>query len=91
MNLKSWVEAKYGRAFALAKSIGVPPSFVSKMVSGEKAVPIERCVPIERVTNGAVTRQDLRPDDWQDIWPELAEAHATPAQAATETIEAGAD
>lgn len=31
------------------------------------------CVAIERATGGAVTRRDLRPDDWQSIWPELAE------------------
>jgi len=33
----------------------------------------ERCPAIERATNGAVRRQDLRPDDWHLIWPELAE------------------
>ena len=27
---------------------------------------------IERITAGAVTRRDLRPDDWQRVWPELA-------------------
>jgi len=27
---------------------------------------------IERATNGQVTRRDLRPLDWQAIWPELA-------------------
>jgi DNA-binding transcriptional regulator YdaS (Cro superfamily) len=32
------------------------------------------CVAIERATAGAVTRRDLRPDDWAEIWPELAEA-----------------
>lgn len=30
------------------------------------------CVAIERATKGAVTRRDLRPDDWHLIWPELA-------------------
>ena len=29
------------------------------------------CVAIERVTNGLVTRRDLRPDDWHLHWPEL--------------------
>lgn len=29
------------------------------------------CSAIERASDGAVTRQDLRPNDWQDIWPEL--------------------
>lgn len=27
---------------------------------------------IERITGGAVTRQNLRPDDYARIWPELA-------------------
>jgi DNA-binding transcriptional regulator YdaS (Cro superfamily) len=45
-------------------------------------VPIERCVPIERATNGAVTRKDLRPDDWQEIWPELATTNQTTEPAA---------
>lgn len=81
MNLKSWVEAERGRALKLAKDIDVPASFISKMVAGSKAVPLERCVSIERATEGAVSRRDLRPDDWQDIWPELAEQHApAPAQ-----------
>jgi DNA-binding transcriptional regulator YdaS (Cro superfamily) len=30
------------------------------------------CVAIEAATDGQVTRRDLRPDDWHDIWPELA-------------------
>jgi DNA-binding transcriptional regulator YdaS (Cro superfamily) len=54
------------------------------MVGGDKRVPIERCVPIERATAGAVTRKDLRPDDWAAIWPELAQA----AAAQTTTTEA---
>lgn len=34
------------------------------------------CVAIESVTQGAVTRRDLRPDDWRAIWPELeAKSH----------------
>ena len=32
----------------------------------------ENCVALERATDKKVTRQDLRPDDWQAIWPELA-------------------
>ncbi len=29
------------------------------------------------IAAGAVTRQSSRPDDWRDIWPELAEGEAT--------------
>ncbi|WP_164855551.1 transcriptional regulator [Bordetella avium] len=39
------------------------------------------CVGLERATDGAVTRQDLRPADWHLIWPELAN-QATPRQEA---------
>ena len=37
-----------------------------------RGVPIEHCASIEQATSGQVTRQELRPDDWQAIWPELA-------------------
>ena len=35
-----------------------------------KAAP-DLCVRIERESNAAVTRRELRPDAWGDIWPEL--------------------
>jgi len=58
----------------LAKSIGAPdPAQVRQWrhgYSGRKP-DAPYCVAIEQATNGAVTRQDLRPDDWQKIWPEL--------------------
>lgn len=31
------------------------------------------CVSIERESKGLVTRRDLHPDDWRDIWPELVD------------------
>lgn len=39
----------------------------------------ENCVGLELASGGVVTRRDLRPDDWQLIWPELAPngAHVT--------------
>lgn len=36
----------------------------------------ENCVGIEKATGGVVTRQELRPDDWFLIWPELAKEPA---------------
>lgn len=59
---------------------------VSQWSTGPRVPPIERCVPIERATEGAVTRQDLRPSDWQDIWPELAEAKTDQAQDAITAV-----
>ena len=35
-------------------------------------VPAEFAPSIEQATFGQVTRRDLRPNDWQRIWPELA-------------------
>lgn len=39
-----------------------------------------RCVAIERATSGAVSRRDLRPLDWREIWPELEEIERLRAQ-----------
>ena len=64
-----------GGASALSRRLAVTPTTVSEWRSGKRTVPIERCVEIERATEGAVTRMDLRPDDWHRIWPELAAAH----------------
>lgn len=63
-----------GGTNATARAIGVSAQAVSQWADGGRPVPIERCVEIERLTSGAVTRKDLRPDDWHRIWPELAAA-----------------
>jgi len=73
MNLNTYLSAERGRGASLAAAVGVTPVMVSQWAGGVKAVPPERCVAIETATNGAVTRRDLRPDDWQRIWPELAD------------------
>lgn len=61
-----------GGSSALAALIGVATSLPS-MWKRRGQIPIANCLAIERATNGAVTRRDLRPNDWQDIWPELAQ------------------
>ena len=72
MKLREWTKEKPGRPIELAALIGASPVLISQWATGKRAVPIERCVPIERATEGAVSRIDLRPDDWHEIWPELA-------------------
>lgn len=62
-----------GSQAALARSLGVTPPVVNQWVKGERPVPIQACVLIEKVTDKAVTRQELRPADWHLIWPELVE------------------
>jgi len=65
-----------GRSNAeLAASLRAPAALVSQWRTKARPVPIDRCVPIEQATRGAVTRIDLRPTDWWQIWPELAERH----------------
>ena len=43
---------------------------------------------IERATHGAVTRRDLRPNDWHLIWPELAQQAQSTAPTTPATQEA---
>lgn len=61
-----------GSQVRLASVLGVTKAAVSQWKLEGRQVPLEHCAAIERATNGLVTRKDLRPDDWQDIWPELA-------------------
>ena len=63
-------------AASLSRKLGISPVLISQWKNGTRPVPIERCPDIERATEGAVSRRDLRPDDWERIWPELAKAAA---------------
>lgn len=71
MNLHTYLSSIDESAAAFAKRIGVAPAIVSQWKLGIRPVPISRCVFVEAATNGLVTRQDLRPDDWHLIWPEF--------------------
>lgn len=57
-----------------ARSIGVSPSLLYQWLSGLRPVAAKHCVKIEQQTGGQVSRPELRPDDWQSIWPDLARA-----------------
>lgn len=72
--LKKWIAAERGRGVRLAAALHVPASFVAKMASGDKPIPLEHATAIEQFTCGAVTRKAIRPNDWSRIWPELAES-----------------
>lgn len=66
---------RLGGTTAVAKLLNVkPPSVHGWRAGGIPDDKLIRLAPIlERVTNGEVTRKDLRPDDWESIWPELAQ------------------
>jgi len=74
MDLKTFIQTERGNGVALAEKLGIPLSYLSQMASGNRSVTPERASAIERATEGQVTRRDLRPDDWHEIWPELVEA-----------------
>ena len=65
-----------GSQVALAALLGVTKGAVNQWKAAGRQVPIEHCLSIERLTGGAVTRRDLRPDDWDRIWPDLADQSA---------------
>jgi len=52
----------------LAELLGVTQQVVTNWRA--RGVPVGWCLAIERVTDGVVTRRDLRAD-WRDIWPDL--------------------
>lgn len=69
-------------ATELARAIDVNPDQIRHWrhgYQGRRPEP-ENCVRLEVATKGAVTRKDLRPDDWQRIWPELASKRKTRAE-----------
>ena len=72
LKLKSWLKTSGKTGKALAEHLGVPQSFVSKIANGDKPIPVDRMAQIEVFTSGEVTRQDMCPDRWHLIWPELA-------------------
>ena len=55
----------------MASILGVTPQAVCFWRDGKRKLAPEYCASIERATGGAVTRRDLRPDDWHLVWPEL--------------------
>lgn len=72
MNLKTYLAQEKGRAEVLARHLGFGSAYLRQICSGIRKPSSKLCVRIEVATLRAVTRQDLRPDDWHEIWPELA-------------------
>lgn len=92
MKLSDYLETQgRGAKSRLAAQVGGYASDVSDWLAGNRPVPVHRCTAIERATGGAVTRRDLRPDDWAQIWPELAQGQQVQAVAAikNEAINSG--
>jgi DNA-binding transcriptional regulator YdaS (Cro superfamily) len=62
----------------LAEAMGESPQTLSNW--RKRGVPTDKCASMELISGGAVSRRDLRPDDWHRIWPELiTDEHPAPA------------
>ena len=66
---------------AFARDLGLNPDQVRQWrhAHDNRQPSPANCVDIERLTNRAVMRWDLRPDDWWKIWPELVGLEGAPA------------
>ena len=72
-----------GSQAALAGVLNVTPGAVNQWVTTHRPIPAERCPDIERATNGAVTREELRPDvDWAVLRASPVGAGDTPPEKA---------
>jgi DNA-binding transcriptional regulator YdaS (Cro superfamily) len=61
MNLKDYFSEQKGNAKSLAGWIGISPSFLSQIASGERPANLDLCVAIEKATNGKVTCEEIMP------------------------------
>lgn len=69
MTLSEYIKAARGNATTLAAKIGASKTQISNWAKGNSPPIPATCVAIVRATGGLVTLQELRPDDWQKIWP----------------------
>lgn len=61
MDIKTYISSVESAA-ELARKLGINSVLISQWKNGVRQVPAERCPDIERVTGGAVTCEELRPD-----------------------------
>jgi hypothetical protein len=57
-----------------AENCGTTVGYLRKAISKGSVLSPALCVLIEQHSSLNVTRPDLHPDDWQQIWPELIKA-----------------
>lgn len=71
MNLKKYLIESGTKKAEFARAINISPALLHQWIENIRPVAIRHCPAIEGETGGKVTRQELRPDDWHKIWPEL--------------------
>lgn len=71
MNALDLAIERLGGVGKLAAAINVGQAVVSNWRARDTVLDAKHCTAISIATSGFVTRQMLRPNDWQAIWPEL--------------------
>ncbi|CAI8828676.1 hypothetical protein EI533_07095 [Pseudomonas donghuensis] len=64
-----WLKVASNEAIART---GTTRGYLKQIAYGNKQASAMVAASLERETQGLITRQSLRPDDWQAIWPELS-------------------
>lgn len=67
--LLSWIRQASEKEI---EKTGTTIGMLRQIAHGHRAASAKRAVLIEIASAGQVTRQDLRPNDWPEVWPELA-------------------
>ena len=80
MKISTYIRSlPHGEKANFARRVGISPAFLYQIEIGKKQLPVQKCAMFECESKGAVTRKEIRPDDWQKIWPELIEHHEAAA------------
>lgn len=80
--LKSF--SSFDEQIEFAKSCGTTIGYIRKVLSSRGSLffgPVI-CRKIEENSSGFVNRKDLRPHDWLELWPELAQQDKSNSDAA---------
>lgn len=76
MKLRAYIDTlPRGGIGEFAGAVGISPIYLSQLAATQDGrVPsAELCVSIERLTGGIVSREELRPNDFWKIWPDLTQ------------------
>jgi len=64
----------------IAATVGMNEQYLYQCITGRKAMKPTEAVRVERMSRGRLRRQDLRPNDYWEVWPDLP----APASAGTD-------
>lgn len=60
----------------IARKCEIGDQYLYQVISGRRIPSGVLASKIEKASGGVLSRKDLRPSDWADLWPELAEQKA---------------